>query len=98
MFNQYNLNMKKLIVCLVIAGILIVACSKNGSMVTTPDCTGSAKSFATDVNPIIQANCVSVGCHSAGSNNGPGPLTTYQQIFNARSSIRSAVAGGSMPQ
>ena len=83
--------------------IVAMACSKgssgnNGGMQATVDCSGAAKSFAADVNPIIQASCTLAGCHNAGSINGPGPLLTYQQIFNARISIRSAVASGLMPQ
>jgi len=83
--------------------IIVVACSKggngtNGGMETTVDCSGAAKSFATDVNPIIQGTCTNAGCHGTGSNNGPGPLLSFQQIFNARVAIRTAVANGSMPQ
>ena len=85
-------------VCLGAAAVLIIGCSKGNDMVTSVDCSGEAKSFATDINPIIQANCTSSGCHNTGSNNGPGALTSYQQIFNARSSVRAAVASGSMPQ
>ena len=90
--------MKKAIVYLIGIVVIIVACSKSNDVVTAVDCSGGAKSFVTDVNPIIQANCTSSGCHSSGSNNGPGALTTYQQIFNARTSIRAAVASGTMPQ
>jgi len=65
----------------------------------TVDCSGTAKSFSTDVNPIIQATCTTnSGCHGSGSNNGPGELLTYSEIFSSRSSIRSAVASGSMPK
>ena len=90
--------MKRVIICLVGIAVVAAACSKGNSGAATVDCSGEAKSFVTDVNPVIQANCVSAGCHSSGSNNGPGALISYQQIFNARSSIRSAVASGSMPQ
>ena len=65
---------------------------------TTGDCNSTPKSFSIDVNPVIQASCTSSGCHGAGSNNGPGALLTYSQIFNARTSIRSAVASGRMPK
>lgn len=91
--------MKRIIACLLFIIVIIAACSKGGGVVTTVDCTGAAKSFATDVNPIIQSFCATnSGCHGSGSGNGPGPLITYQQIFNARIAIRSAVASGSMPQ
>jgi hypothetical protein len=86
-----------------VAGIITVvaiACSKGSSgMVASVDCSGAAKSFMTDVNPIIQSTCaIGSNCHAAGSNNGPGPLTTYQQVVNARISIRSAVINGTMPK
>jgi len=78
--------------------VLVFACSKNTSGFTA-DCSGATKSFATDVNPIIQSSCATnPGCHASGSVNGPGALTTYSQIFNARSDIRSAVSLGTMPQ
>jgi hypothetical protein len=93
--------MKKVIVCLAGVAVIIIACSKSNTngVVTTVDCSGAAKSFPTDVNPIIQSSCASgSGCHASGSNNGPGALITYQQVFNARITIRSAVLSGSMPQ
>jgi len=78
--------------------VLVFACSKNKSGFTA-DCSGATKSFATDVNPIIQSTCATnTGCHASGSVNGPGPLTTYLQILNARVEIRSAVSTGRMPQ
>ena len=75
---------------------IIHACSKKPEF--TPDCSGSAKSFANDVSPVFQTSCaIDSGCHAAGSGNGPGPLLNYSQIFNARADIRSAVASGHMP-
>src|SRR6185369_3069027 len=85
--------------------ILFVACSKSSSNSinnpnnnNTVDCSGVPKSFSANIQPITSTRCAITGCHDAGSINGPGPLTTYQQIFNARSAIRSAVATGLMPQ
>jgi hypothetical protein len=80
--------------------IVAIACSKGSSgMVASVDCSGGTKSFMTDVSPIIQSTCATgSNCHAAGSNNGPGPLTTYQQVVNARASIRSAVINGTMPK
>ncbi len=66
---------------------------------TTVDCsTVPNKAFGADVDPIIQGRCNIPGCHASGSTNGPGPLTNYTQVFNARSLIRTAVASGRMPQ
>jgi len=91
-----------LILFLLIASV-IIACSKSssggGSGNTTVNCSSvSNKAFAADVNPIIQATCNTVNCHNAGSLNGPGPLTNYTQVFNARTDIRGAILAGTMPQ
>jgi uncharacterized membrane protein len=96
------MKMKIVFACLVI--IVFAACSKsnpashNNNNNSTVDCSAVPKSFSANVQPITSTRCAISGCHDAGSNNGPGPLTTYQQIFNARSLIRPAVASGLMPQ
>jgi len=79
---------------------LIISCSKSSSDTVNPEinCDGTAKTFITDVNPIIQSFCNQPNCHTNGSSNGPGPLTNYTQVFNARTAIRSAVSSGFMPQ
>ena len=77
--------------------VLLLACGK-GKVNYTPDCS-TAKSYATDVSPIIQSNCATnSGCHASGSSQGPGALATYSQVYAAKTSIRTAVANGSMPQ
>jgi hypothetical protein len=79
--------------------IYLLACSKDGDENNTVDCNNvSNKSFAADVNPIIQSSCNVTGCHATGSTNGPGPLTNYTQVFNARTAIRTAVSSGTMPK
>ncbi len=84
------------------ATLIMYSCSKDksgGGGTTTVDCaTVTNKAFAADVNPIIQSTCAVASCHAAGSTNGPGPLTNYNEIFSARSNIRSAVSTGRMPQ
>jgi len=87
---------------------LIVSCSKGGSTTGTGsggggggsvlDCSTVPKSFTTNVNPIIQAFCNTAGCHAAGSTNGPGPLTNYTEVFNARVLIRPAISSGLLPK
>lgn len=81
---------------------LTISCSKSGSAIddggTAIDCDGVSKNFVAEVNPIIQTFCNQTACHDAGSTNGPGPLTNYTQIFNARIQIREAVRSGTMPQ
>ena len=78
----------------------IYSCSKNSSDTggSTVNCDVVEKSFATNVNPLIQTFCNQASCHNPGSINGPGPLTNYNQVFNARSTIRSVVQSGFMPQ
>ena len=95
--------MKKLAVVLV-SVTLIISCTKGkdsssdgGGGSYTPSCTGTAKSFSNDVLPIFQSVCSAAGCHNAGSGNGPGALTNYNQIFAARSDIRGQVLTGQMP-
>jgi hypothetical protein len=79
--------------------IIVQACSKSGGQKNTPvDCNTVAKSFITDVNPIIQTYCNVPACHASGSVNGPGPLTNHTQVFSARFQIRAAIHSGLMPQ
>jgi hypothetical protein len=87
------------LVVLTLTVIIAASCSKdNDNGGSSLDCSTVAKSFTADVNPTIQATCNISGCHATGSTNGPGPLTNYTQVFNARSAIRTAVANGRMPQ
>lgn len=86
--------MKKIFI--VVFVLALSACKKN-AVIENVDCSGPAKSFTTDVSPVIQASCTAAACHGTGSNNGPGPLPGYLQVFNARSDIRSAVASRHMP-
>jgi hypothetical protein len=90
----------KMIVSCAIAMIIISACSKNKETAiiggNSIDCSGPAKTFALDVKPLLNAACG--GCHGNGSNNGPGALTSYTEVSNAKASIRTAVVSGRMPQ
>ncbi|OQP47007.1 hypothetical protein A4H97_05680 [Niastella yeongjuensis] len=61
-------------------------------------CDGVNASFVADVNPIIQSSCAKPDCHAAGSTNGPGALTSYTQIKNAATQIKSAVVSRFMPE
>jgi hypothetical protein len=88
--------MKKFLTAVLFVGVC--SCSKQEKQDITIDCSGPAKSFAIDVQPVIQSTCNDdSGCHGTGSTNGPGPLLNYSRVFNARSSIRSAVVSGRMP-
>lgn len=89
--------MKKIILLLSVIVFVMVACKKS-STVANIDCSTS-KSYATDVSPVFQSSCsYNSSCHGSGSSNGPGALVSYEQIYNNRASIRSAVSSGSMPQ
>ena len=106
--------MKKLSVLLglILAIIYINACGKGGGAYggsggggggggnpPAVNCSTVPKAFAADVNPIIQSICATdATCHGSGSANGPGPLLTYTQIYNARALIKPAVSSGIMPK
>jgi hypothetical protein len=95
---------------IILVVFIAISCSKSGTTGgggngggggggTTVNCSAvSNKSFAADVNPIIQSTCNVVSCHAAGSINGPGPLTNYTQVSGASAAIRQAVSTGAMPQ
>lgn len=90
---------------LTVCFIFSISCSKSSSTAGgggggggTLDCSTVPKSFSTNVNPIIQSTCNAPSCHASGSINGPGPITNYTQVFNARADIRSAIASGLMPK
>ena len=81
--------MKKTMFGLLLISAMISACSKNSTTPGyTPDCTGAAKSFSTNVSPIFQSACV--GCHSK--------FSSYSGITGDKSAIRSKIVDGSMPQ
>lgn len=89
--------MKKMGLLALLGISCLLSCSKNKTTANI-DCTTS-KSFATDVLPVIQSSCsYSSSCHATGSTKGPGALVSYAQIYSVRTSIRSAVISGSMPE
>ncbi len=90
-----NMKLKSMILLSMI--FMLVTCKKE-KKAYTPDCSGGAKSFATDVSPLIASRCAISGCHAPGSQNGPGPLTNYNEVNAAKSRIRTAVANGTMPR
>lgn len=74
------------------------SCSSNDESAAV-ECGGVTISFTTDVSPIIQTSCATnSSCHASGSNEGPGALITYAQIYSARTVIKSTVASGEMPK
>jgi len=83
---------------IVLFGFILISCTKKNNGDNNDVCSTTAKSFSSNVNPIIQTYCNQPGCHNPGSTNGPGPLTNYTQVFNARNLIRGQIAAGLMPQ
>lgn len=79
--------------------LLFVSCTTNDVMEEPPiACEGTSFTFD-DVSPIIETSCAKdSGCHGFGSVHGPGALTNYQQVFNARGDIKSSVENGTMPE
>jgi hypothetical protein len=104
--NQFPIKtfcMKKmfsLAVCIALMVVLVNACKKDSENDNSQpvDCGTITTTFSGNVSPLIASSCAKSGCHSAGSSNGPGPLTNYTQIFNSRVRIREVVASGQMPQ
>lgn len=89
--------MKKMGLLALLGISCLLSCSKSNT-VANIDCSTS-KSFATDVLPVVQSSCsYNASCHATGSTKGPGALVSYTQIYSARTSIRSAVTSGSMPE
>jgi hypothetical protein len=83
--------MKKILIILAFSFGVISGCTKdNGSSGTaySPSCSGTAKSYKTDVAPLIQSYCA--GCHSSYS--------TYSQLSGSKNSVRSTIVSGSMPK
>jgi hypothetical protein len=87
--------------CIVLVVVLANACKKNNADDQgsgTVDCGTISTTFSGTVNPLMGTSCAKSGCHNSGSTNGPGALTSYTQIFNAKTQIRAVVASGSMPR
>ena len=101
------MTIRKMIIFLLLGAIgLAVSCRKGGGDIgnggnnppPTNNCDGISAKFALDVSPVIQTRCATgIGCHGAGSSNGPGALTNFTQIKNASIGIKSAVVSGQMP-
>lgn len=94
------MNKLNLISIFIAAFFIVLSCSKKsgGNTDLTNNCDTVPKTFAADANPLFQTYCNQTACHNTGSTNGPGPLVTYTQIFNARNSIRGVIQAGVMPQ
>lgn len=98
---------KRIVILLAIGMIVLARCGSKKDAMPNPgpgpggggiDCNGVTSTFSGTVKPIIQANCLSSGCHDAASTNGPGALTTYEKVRDASSRIRSVVVARTMPK
>jgi hypothetical protein len=88
-----------LAIFMVLVVVLANACKKdNNDDSGTVNCGTITTTFSGSVSPLMGTSCAKSDCHNSGSTNGPGALTTYTQIFNAKTKIRTAVANGSMPR
>jgi uncharacterized membrane protein len=79
--------MKNLIVIVMCAAAL-TACKKTSNSSYTPDCSGAAKSYASNVAPLMSSKCVS--CHSS--------YNSYSGVNSDKAGIRSSIVSGSMPK
>ena len=56
--------------------VLLLSCKKNKKEdLNNLDCSNISSGYSSNIKPIIDGNCLSSGCHNAGSANGD--LTTY---------------------
>src|SRR4030095_16797181 len=97
-----SMRIKCIVTVLLVSLFVVSSCSKEGSD-NNPNnndinCSGAHNTFSCGVSPLVQGVCNTPPCHASGSTNGPGPLTNYTQVFNARAQIRSAISSGFMPQ
>jgi hypothetical protein len=93
-------KMLSLTVLILLIVALANACKKDSENkdTGTVDCSSITTTYSGTVNPLISTSCAKSGCHDATSTNGPGALTNYTQVFNARAQIRTAVSTGTMPR
>jgi hypothetical protein len=59
------------------ASILLVQCKKEKAPVDIVACTGTTPTYATDIKPIMDANCASSSCHSASKKKAGFDLSSY---------------------
>ncbi len=64
------------IICIAFLG-LVFSCKKKDKKdgLNNLDCSAISSGYASNIKPIIDGNCLSSGCHNAGSANGD--FTTY---------------------
>ena len=94
--------MKRLLITVIMLCVIISSCSSDkDDAVSIPDltCDDVVSTYAGSVKGLIETRCAAgASCHGTGSFNGPGALTSYQQIKDAANRIRPAVHSGLMPK
>ena len=80
--------MKRILLAIAIISLFFFIECKKDSTGYTPSCSGAAKSYKTDVQPLIQSYCAS--CHAQ--------FSSYSQMKSNSASIRSRIVSGSMPK
>lgn len=85
------------LVVLIVISATIFSCKKDSATVATNTATcDSTISYAGSISPLVTTYCAVAGCHATGSSYGA--LTTYIQVYNARTKIYTEVNTGSMPR
>ena len=69
--------MKKALLALVFGLVILLACNKKNDL-DKVDCSKINANYSSSIKPIIEGNCLSSGCHNAGSVNGD--FTTYDGL------------------
>ena len=59
-------------------GMLLLSNCKKEENINNVDCSMVNSSYSANIKPIINANCISSGCHNANSTNGD--FTTYNGL------------------
>lgn len=69
-----------ILACLCVA-LIVSSCYKDNEeyLYGAVNCDTTAVSFSTDIFPIIQSSCSTVGCHVAGGS-GSGTFENYDQV------------------
>lgn len=86
--------------CLVLLAILYSSCLKDKGrlqgVVTQTFCDSLNVKYSTDIQPIIQTQCIDPGCHSAGGGSSGYDISTYTFLksFADQGRIRARVIDG----
>jgi len=86
-------SMKKVVLPFLTLVVIVASCYKDNAedmyQNFPQNCDVTAVSFAADIQPTINTNCV--GCHGATAPSAGLSLTNYNQIFAAKDKIKGRV-------